>query len=266
MTDHWHKHYHSRILTSYAKLPADLRGVAYTLLDLIYDAGGPLADSDAILAARMCCSVRKWKSYKEQLLQLGKFELTAEGRITNSLCEHELFKRRKQAEFGSAGGRAKAENEKTRNQFKAGDLGTLQASLLPNQKVEVREEPIGSSSEAKASGADAPLDPKKFFFDTVKETFVRAGDSREHGGSMAAKVWNRYPDQADAVLNAMLVENPANPSQWFGGVFKRLAAGERFQAQAPEAPTREIVHDEAGNPVGVRDLRTGAVTPLGRAA
>lgn len=266
MSDHWHKHFHGRILNSYSKLPVELRGVAYTLLDMIYDAGGPLADSDSVLAAKMLCSLRKWKTYKSELLRLEKIYLTDDGRITHPVCKELLDRRLKQAEFGAAGGRKKAENQKKRQDFKGRDLGTLQGSLLAKEKVEVREEPVGSSSEAKASGADAPFDLKKFFFDTVKDCFERAGDSREHGGSMAAKVWNRHPDQAESVLDAMLVENPSEPSRWFGGVFKRLAQGAQIVAAQPSAPTREIVYDADGHPRAVRNLTTGVETPIGRAA
>lgn len=233
MSDHWHKHYHSRALTSYAQLPADLRGVAYTLLDLIYDAGGPIADSDAILAARMCCSLRKWKSYKEQLLQAGKFELTADGRITNSLCEHELFKRRKQAEFGSAGGRAKAENGKTRNQFKEGDVGTLQGSLLPNQKVEIEKK----DSEAKASDAEAsePMSVKAQVFAIGRPMLERAGsDKKSVGAALGALIKAKGEIEALSIITAMRAAGTGEPETYIWKIVKGKAEPVDDAGAAPQ--------------------------------
>jgi uncharacterized protein YdaU (DUF1376 family) len=237
MSDHWHKHYHSRILNSYATLPIDLRGVAYTLLDLIYDAGGPIADSDAILAARMCCSLRKWKSYKEQLLQLGKFEMTGEGRITNSLCEHELFKRRKQAEFGSAGGRAKAENGKTRNQFKGGDVGTLQGTLLANQKVEIEKkdsEPKGSDA-----GASEPLSIKSQIWAVGRPMFEKAGTSKAAAGAVIGKLIKTKGEvEALSVITALRANPPMDPEEYLWAVIHGKQA---LATDVGAAPQLELV-------------------------
>ena len=49
----WHKHYHERALNGMKNLPVDLRGVYYTLLDLMYEHMCPLAESDQMMAARM---------------------------------------------------------------------------------------------------------------------------------------------------------------------------------------------------------------------
>lgn len=271
MSDHWHKQYHGDILNSYAGLPVDLRGVAYTLLDLIYDRGGPVAESDSMLAARMCCSLKMWKSYKRRLIEAGKIALTRDGHITNSRAENELKTRQKLSEFGARGGRKKAENAKIRQSFKDGDLARLdEPYLAEGLALDARGRGRGDSnespSEAKASGADAPdFDPKKFCFDTIAGAFVSAGASEQHGRSIAGKLWNKHPDAVETVLAEMLANPPANPSSWFGDVFKRLAR-EAKATPAENPQTREIVYDAAGNPTGVRDLTTGTVKPLGRAA
>jgi len=108
----WHKHYHQDALNGMANLPVDLRGVFYTLLDLMYDRREPLAESDQMFAARMCCSVRKWKSYRDQLVNLGKIHFTKEGKLSNSRFENELKTFRKLAENGAKGGRASSEIRK----------------------------------------------------------------------------------------------------------------------------------------------------------
>jgi len=75
----WHKHYHADALNGMAALPVDLRGVYYTILDLIYDRRGPLAESDSMMAARMCCSKAKWRKYRSALVASGKIEITEDG-------------------------------------------------------------------------------------------------------------------------------------------------------------------------------------------
>lgn len=112
MTLPWHKHYHQDAINGMANLPVDLRGVYYTLLDLMYDRREPLAESDQMFAARMCCSVRKWKSYRDQLVNLGKIHFTNEGKLSNKRFENELKTFRKLAENGAKGGRASSETRK----------------------------------------------------------------------------------------------------------------------------------------------------------
>jgi len=115
----WHKHYHERALNGMKNLPVDLRGVYYTLLDLMYEHMCPLAESDQMMAARMCCSVRKWKTYRDQLVALGKIKFTDDGKLSNDRFEYELKSLRKRSENKSRAGRASAEarrNSKENNE------------------------------------------------------------------------------------------------------------------------------------------------------
>lgn len=108
----WHKHYHELALNGMKNLSVDLRGVYYTLLDLMYERMLPLAESDQMMAARMCCSVRKWKSYRDELIRLGKIEWSADGKLTNNRFENELKKLRESSESKSAAGRASGESRR----------------------------------------------------------------------------------------------------------------------------------------------------------
>lgn len=233
------------------------------LVGLIYDAedGGRLsikgrAPTDRDLAEILGDDPRTVRRLLSELQAAGVFDIDQNFVVSRRISREE-HSAKIAREYGKRGGNPALKN-------KAVD----EKRVNPTLKLETRNQKPEQDSEAKASGADAPADPKKFFFDTVRSAFERAGESREHGASMAAKVWNRYPDQAEAILTAMMAENPADLSRWFGGVFRRLAAGERLEAKGghPAAPTREIVHDADGNPVAVRDLTTGDVKPLGRAA
>jgi len=127
----WHKHYHARALTSYASLEAADRGVAYTLLDLIYDAQGPLLRDDRLLGARMNMGRVKFTRTLERLIEMGKFYLTEDGRISNVNAENELDSVRNLAEIrkkaGKNGGKKKPKKPKKDNENNEGD------DVLPKQ-------------------------------------------------------------------------------------------------------------------------------------
>ena len=173
----WHKHYHQDALNGMANLPVDLRGVYYTLLDLMYDRREPLAESDQMFAARMCCSVRKWKSYRDQLINLGKIQFTKEGKITNKRFENELKTSRKLAENGAKGGRASSESRKKPNINSDGD----EKGFKPAHKPQKSESDITHSNECVgAQSADTPAEQPKQ--KAAKKTARRASRISDNWG------------------------------------------------------------------------------------
>ena len=106
----WHKRYHRRTLDKYRALEPALRGIAYTLLDLIYDNGGPLYRTDQMIAGDLVISQRLWRSAKVKLIEAGFFYLDDDGGLTNGTCEDVLAEWKKHARNGSVGGRTRAEN------------------------------------------------------------------------------------------------------------------------------------------------------------
>lgn len=110
----WHKRYHSDALAGFMALSLEERGAYQTVLDLIYDHGGPIADNERILAAYMGSSPRKWRAIRDQLREKGKISINPDGLITNSRAERELEKdaetSRKHAENGLKGARALHKN------------------------------------------------------------------------------------------------------------------------------------------------------------
>ena len=116
----WHKHYHGRALTSYASLEADERGVAYTLLDLIYDNQGPIVRNDRLLGARNNMGPTKFRRILEKLIALGKFHETDDGCISNKTSEIELDSVRNLSEIrkkaGKKGGKKSAKPGKKDNE------------------------------------------------------------------------------------------------------------------------------------------------------
>lgn len=98
----YHRRYHGDALQGYTKLDLEERGAYTTILDLIYDAGGPIEYNDRWLAGQWNCSLRKMKALLSRLLTLQKLYITTDGKISNHRCERELeqteINSRKQAE------------------------------------------------------------------------------------------------------------------------------------------------------------------------
>lgn len=116
---HWHKRYHSDALTGFMSLTLEERGAYQTILDLIYDRGGPIVDNDRLLAGYMGVSLRKWMALRDTLIGKGKIAIE-DGHISNARAIFELEKSsktsRKLAENGSKGGCKSGETRKKSNE------------------------------------------------------------------------------------------------------------------------------------------------------
>lgn len=125
----YHKRYHSDALAGMMPLTLEERGAYNTLLDLIYDRGGPLIDNERLLAGYMNCSTRKWRQLRADLIAKGKIYINADGLIANTRARKEIESQskthRKLIESGAKGGRTRAENEKKTNEINE----SAQASL-----------------------------------------------------------------------------------------------------------------------------------------
>lgn len=232
MSDHWHKHYHGRILNSYADLTLEQRGAAYTILDLIYDAGGPLMLGESSIAGRLQCSIRKWRLLRAELIAAGKFYETEEGALSNSLCEQTLLDRRKLAENGSKGGRTRVENAKKQNQNKEAD----QARLGGGFKHSINKKK--DYSEAKASGASAPDEPlttKEQIWAIGRPMIEKAGATKAAAGAVIGALIKRKGEiEALSVITAMRADLPMDPEQYLWAIIRGRAAPAVDTGAAPQ--------------------------------
>jgi len=162
----YHKRYHSDALAGFMSLTLEERGAYQTLLDLIYDRGGPLPDNERLLAGYMGISLRKWRVLLEDLIAKRKIVRNQDGHLTNPRAEREIENdaktARKLAENGSKGGRNRAENAKNANENNETDQAALRpGSSLTNTRV--REDPNGSSTRARThegrAGGGVPSQP-----------------------------------------------------------------------------------------------------------
>jgi uncharacterized protein YdaU (DUF1376 family) len=86
----YHKRYHSDALAGFMPLTLEERGAYQTLLDMMYDRGGPLIDNERLLAGYMNCSLRKWRQIRDQLIEKGKIFVNRDGLISNSRARKEI--------------------------------------------------------------------------------------------------------------------------------------------------------------------------------
>ncbi|MGN7710776.1 DUF1376 domain-containing protein [Agrobacterium radiobacter] len=101
----YHRRYQGDALQGYRKLTLEQRGAYTTILDLIYDEGGPIEFNERWLAGELNCSLRKAKALLDELLELRKIYVTRDGKISNHRAEQEIGNAlkisRKRAENGS---------------------------------------------------------------------------------------------------------------------------------------------------------------------
>jgi uncharacterized protein YdaU (DUF1376 family) len=86
----YHRRYHQDALQGYRKLSLEERGAYTTILDLIYDEGGPIENNERWLAGELNCSLRKAKVLLESLLTMKKLFINVQGKISNRRAEAEL--------------------------------------------------------------------------------------------------------------------------------------------------------------------------------
>lgn len=91
----YHRRYHQDALNGYSRLTLEQRGAYTTILDLIYDNGGPLDFRDRWLAGQFGVSIRKARVLVLELVDAGKLYLTEGGQISNARADEELAGSRK---------------------------------------------------------------------------------------------------------------------------------------------------------------------------
>lgn len=166
----WHKRYHGDALTGFMVLTLEERGAFQTLLDMMYDTGGPIADNEGILARYMGVSTRKWRSLRQSLIEVhGKISVDDRGRLTNdramSEIENAAKTARKNSENASKKDRKNDEVQKNYNEINDGLENSLPyARALPETRDQ-NEEPsvpanLGSLDLQGGSGEAVPAKPK----------------------------------------------------------------------------------------------------------
>jgi uncharacterized protein YdaU (DUF1376 family) len=226
----YHKRYHSDALAGFMALTLEERGAYQTLLDMMYDRGGPLIDNERLLAGYMNCSVRKWVQLRQILIQKGKIIINRDGMICNNRARKEIENQskthRKLIEAGSKGGRTRAENEKKDNENSGSGQGELEAGLSDaqaNARGSRNQKPDSSVSNDTGADGAAEVDPDKVFWANAKaalQPFCRGDPGKVVGQWLR----DNGKDLTVAALNAAQLERAVNPIEYCQGYFRRNKA------------------------------------------
>lgn len=225
----YHKRYHSDALAGMMPLTLEERGAYNTLLDMIYDRGGPLIDNERLLAGYMNCSIRKWRQIRESLLAKRKIAIDRDGCIANRRAQKEIENttktHRKLIEAGAKGGRARAENEKKDNEDNESGQASLELGLSDPQAI------LEARSQNNGSKEPSQDDPVKALFDAGVALLEAAGIATKNARSLIGK-WRQAAGDVETM--AAIVEARDNrisqPVEW---ITKRLRAANARGAQAP---------------------------------
>lgn len=156
----WYRRFPDRFIAGTVRLTLEEKGAYSLVLDLMYVRGGPIADEPRYIAGVCNCSVRKWNTIRQRLIDLGKIE-AVDGYLVNRRAEEELEISAKtaeeRAESGRKGGEKAAENKAEHKGNKDLDRATLKHTraslpLHPYRKKEgnsiLKEEPASPESGA----------------------------------------------------------------------------------------------------------------------
>jgi len=147
----WYRRFPDNFIAGTVGLTLEEKGAYGLIIDLIYVRGGPVPDEPRYIAGVCNCSVRKWNSIRQRLIDLGKIEVV-DGCLSNHRAEEELEisakTSRERAESGAKGGEKSAEKRSTSNKNKGvaqAELKHTRASPLPYQykkegKLDLKEE------------------------------------------------------------------------------------------------------------------------------
>jgi uncharacterized protein YdaU (DUF1376 family) len=216
----YHKRYHSDALAGMMPLTLEERGAYNTILDMIYDRGGPLIDNERLLAGYMNCSIRKWRQIRESLLAKRKIRIDRDGCISNQRAEKEIENQskthRKLIEAGAKGGRARVENEKKANENSDGGEAELELTLSRPQAISEARSQNNASKEA------SQADPVKELFDMGIEVLGGAGVAAKNARSLIGRWRGQAGD--DEVIAALVDAKAKSISQPVEWITKRLAS------------------------------------------
>jgi uncharacterized protein YdaU (DUF1376 family) len=266
-------------------LTLEERGAYTTILDLIYDRGGPLPDNERLVAGYLEISTRMYRTVRDSLIAKGKLHRTPEGDLFNGRASRELSSseknRRILSECGANGGRKRVENLKKRNEINEGGQATLKP---PSTDIERDRDTV-----PKGTGGEPPIDLVKMLFDEGVPLLVAKGAkppaARSHIGKWRKQAGNTAEGDGlvlDAVREAR-DRQIGEPAEWIGPYLKRRlagtdhGAGESYEQHAARQATiarqtaeriaheeklaREAVNgDELAAILAARDARRGRQT------
>lgn len=148
----WYRRYPSDFIASTVKMSAEHKGVYSTLIDHMYDRGGPIPDEPRELARLCGCSTRRFNQIKTDLVEKHKKLVIKDGlifqpRVVRQIAAEEE-ERSKFAEKGAKGGLKSAENRrKTEDKTPENKSESSKSNGLDTQGLETPSKPLSPHSE-----------------------------------------------------------------------------------------------------------------------
>jgi uncharacterized protein YdaU (DUF1376 family) len=266
----WHKRYHSDALTGFRPLSLEERGAYQTLLDMIYDTGGSIADNERYLAGAMNCTMGKWRKLRQALIDQDKIAIDEDGRIANFRAIEELKKAEKHSETckesGQKGGKNKSKLPEKDNKNRQGDENSLEgnASHLRDQNLDKDKLEIYPQGQGSPDGGQSRGDPNPSKYE-FEGAIIRLIPRDFH-------VWReRYhaiPDiKAElGTLDDWLQGKPDKQKGWFqlvSGALGRkhgtLMAEREAAANAPAYVAKREISDEEREAIRQRLIASGEI-------
>ncbi|KQV27865.1 hypothetical protein ASC97_05740 [Rhizobium sp. Root1203] len=191
----YHRRYHGDALQGYTKLDLEQRGAYTTILDLIYDAGGPIDNNERWLSGQLNCSLRKVRALLSDLLTMRKIFINSQGQISNHRCETEIENAlkisRKRAESAMKPRRDDGDNARFRNKISDGEEQMQRNSSVipePEPYISNSSPSVGVAPEGEIDFSRPPLSSL-----TTSDRLIRAlnGDGKGRQEMMSLIASNR---------------------------------------------------------------------------
>jgi hypothetical protein len=189
----WYKRFPRDALNGMRGLNEAERAFYGTVLDLIYEGDGPVAD--IAMTSEMGCQRRRWHTVRDALVTKGKLVVLPDGRVTNTRAQAELRAYRdrshERSEAGRKGGKiAAAKRAAEPDLFGANDDGNAnefngrpQAQLDRGQ--ERAPQPEKAANGQQTGGKHVENTEKTTRFPGVSEPFDGEFRNENNGGAQA---------------------------------------------------------------------------------
>ena len=192
----YHRRYHGDALQGYRRLTLEQRGAYTTIIDLIYDNGGPIDNNERWLAGELNVSIRKARALISELIELRKIFINQQGLISNHRCEAEIENSlkisRKASESVAKREEKRAEKSKFTNDFNT----RAHRSINDRSSIPVPVPDINKPTEPLILGDDGEHE----LIDSASHNHVEQGNGAHLVAALASP--RRMRGELDALIAA----------------------------------------------------------------
>ena len=248
----WYKRYPADFIAGTMMLTCEEKGAYNTVLDLIYDRGGPIPEDAQWLGRVAGCSTRRWKQLQKRLVEEGKIEVE-NGQIDNARARELRFisekEREKLAENGAKGAektnKKRAENKKTNGLDEKGPLFSERhtRSQKPDTRDSSSQTPSPkTNSVSNETGAGAPGIRQRLFGPFLDWLAEQTGKPKDQYRSLVGRWLKQYGE--GTVLEVCIAasrEQPLDPVAWITKALRARAPSYMADETRPSEREWEVI-------------------------